>query len=153
MGLEIHTMEQQRREAASGTALVADRELAVMADEKTVVDGNDARARFVLCGQGSTISVADVKRLGLSMVDGKIVQHAKESPKVQEPPKPDADATRRAAIRAEVVAEFGGEPDADDEVAKSMINEEVDTRMQKEKPRPADKQRKPSENKSGAKAK
>lgn len=55
--------------------LVADRPLSLTADEFTVVDANDPRSRYVLVGAaGAMIDQWYVDKLGLELVDGKIVQ-------------------------------------------------------------------------------
>lgn len=69
MTFEVITAEQ----AANGAIVRSDRRLFLAADEQTVVEEGDERARFLLAGPGGNIDAQHAARLGLSVVDGKIV--------------------------------------------------------------------------------
>lgn len=75
MALEIHRLRDQEPAGDSGP-LVADRRLFLAADEMTVVEEDDPRAAFLLCGPGATLHVPDVRRLRLVVEDGRVVQAA-----------------------------------------------------------------------------
>lgn len=64
--------------------LYADRPLYLDAQRERVLEEGDPEAAFVLIGvRGGTIDGSEVKRLGLSLVDGRVVQqgHAGASEK------------------------------------------------------------------------
>jgi hypothetical protein len=73
-------------------ALVADRRLYLALDEHTLVEAHDARARFLLCPAGGTIHGAEVDRLGLALVDGRVDQPSTSSGKRSEPDSDKQDA-------------------------------------------------------------
>lgn len=74
MAFTVTTLERQRVESVGATPLIADRRLYTDATQTIVLEEGDGRAAFVLCGPGSTIPSVTVKRLGLALVDGKVVQ-------------------------------------------------------------------------------
>jgi hypothetical protein len=67
-------------------ALAADRRLYLTRDEKSVVEEGDASAAFLLAACGSSIPGAEVDRLGLSVVEGRVVQASAEAPTAAEAP-------------------------------------------------------------------
>jgi hypothetical protein len=77
---------------AKTPALVADRRLYLTADEQTLVEAGDERARFLLSPAGGAIPGPEVDRLGLVVIDDRVVQ-----PKVEcvdgAPLTRDADGT------------------------------------------------------------
>jgi len=87
--------------------LISDRRLYLTEDGDAVVEEGDTRSRFLLSGKGSTIPAAEVNRLGLEVVDGRIAY-----PGV---PKPneltgEADAKQvEAEDRRGKVLQFGGD--------------------------------------------
>lgn len=54
--------------------MVSDRRLLLASDNNTVVEAGDPRGSFLLCGAGCEIPAAEAARLGLSVVDGRVVQ-------------------------------------------------------------------------------
>ena|SRR5689334_21665820 len=71
MGIAFHYIADQ---GEPGPGLVADRALYLTEDKMTLVEERDERARFVLTGPGGTVPQAEVDRLGLAVVDGRVVQ-------------------------------------------------------------------------------
>lgn len=78
MALTIKSLAEQR---AGGhfPALVSDRRLYLDATKTVVLEHGDLDAAFVLCGQGSTIPSVTVRKLGLVLENGRVVQ-LKEKP-------------------------------------------------------------------------
>lgn len=70
MALEVRIL---RDAGSSPAALVADRRLWLTADRAAVVEEGDPRAAFLLAGLGGEIHLTEVQRLGLGMVDGRIM--------------------------------------------------------------------------------
>lgn len=66
--LEVHTI----RDAAPSAVLIADRRIWLTADRSAVVEDGDARAAFLLAGQGGEIPPAEVQRLNIGLVDGRV---------------------------------------------------------------------------------
>ena len=90
MALEVNMLPDQPPEAVG---LIADRRLLLSADKSRVVDEGDGSGAFLLAAVGRVIPVAEVKRLGLVVVDGRVV--AREAA-AKEKPKP-ADKQRKKA--------------------------------------------------------
>ena len=59
-------------------AIIADRDLYLAADEHTIVEKGDAKARFLLAARGSQIDPPAVQRYGLSAKGGKVSQKSAE---------------------------------------------------------------------------
>lgn len=78
MALNISTRQDRQAEARAG-GLAADRRLYVTRDRGRVVEDGDPEAGFLLAsGPGALIPPEDVARLGLTVRDGRIVQHGGE---------------------------------------------------------------------------
>lgn len=92
-GLVIETLDRQGASADRSPSLVADRRLFTDVTQQVVLEEGDIRAAFVLCGPGSTIPSLTVKRLGLAMVDGRVVQRAPEQKELA-PPTENKQAAR-----------------------------------------------------------
>jgi hypothetical protein len=54
--------------------LIADRRLYINAANTRLVEDGDPSAAFLLAGEGGRIAKGDVQRLGLELVDGRVVQ-------------------------------------------------------------------------------
>lgn len=91
MALVIHTEEQQRAAGGNVGPLVADRRLYTDATKSVVLEEGDETAAFVLCGKGSTIPTATVRKLGLVIENGRVVQPKEKPAPVEhkEAPKPE----------------------------------------------------------------
>lgn len=74
--------------------LVADRRLYETADRLRIVEDGSHEAAFLLAPAETTIAAADVARLGLRMVDGRIVQGTEDTPPG---PQPEAEQPRSTA--------------------------------------------------------
>lgn len=74
MGVEYERGEQPLEESA----MIADRPLYLDKTESVIVEEGDPRSAFQFTGKGRVIEAADAKRLGLSVVDGRVVQGAGE---------------------------------------------------------------------------
>lgn len=85
--------------------LVADRRLYVNAAKTRLIEESDPSAAFLLVGEGGRIGKGDVQRLGLELVDGRVVQapiekaepvapalELEQPPVVTPPPVVDGDA-------------------------------------------------------------
>lgn len=70
------TVTRRADAGAGAVAMIADRRLYLTADRSTVVEEGDPRAAWLLAGQGSEIPPSEVSRLGLHLVDGRVVQSA-----------------------------------------------------------------------------
>lgn len=106
--------------------LTADRRLWLTAEKDQVVEEGDGLAAFLLAGAGRMIPAAEVERLELVDVDGRIVYP--DGPTVEELQAAEKRAARRAGVTVEEVEEetsedapgkvltFGGgeKEDADD---------------------------------------
>lgn len=79
MPLVIHTEDQQRAAGGNVGPLVADRRLYTDATKSVVLEEGDETAAYVLCGKGSTIPAATVRKLGLVVERGRVIQ-PKEKP-------------------------------------------------------------------------
>lgn len=80
MGFEFKAIQ-----AVPGASMItSDRRLFLAADDQTVVEEGDERSRFLLCAAGNEIPADTVKRLSLSVEDGRVV-YPRE-------PKPAGDA-------------------------------------------------------------
>jgi hypothetical protein len=90
-------------------ALVADRRLYENAARTRIVEDGDSEAAFLLAGQGRVIGKADVERLGLECVNGRVVQASIEK---AEPVGPALELEQPALTPPPVV---GGESKGDDE--------------------------------------
>jgi hypothetical protein len=100
------SLEIVRPDAHAGD-MVADRRLYVAADEARLVEDGDPAAAFLLaCGTGDLISAADVKRFGLTLVGGRVVQGAAE-------PEPTASVIAEAPAPAPVVPPVSGSGKSD----------------------------------------
>lgn len=88
MALVINTIEKQRAAGGHFPALVADRRLYLDATKSVVLEHGDPKAAFVLCGVGSTIPSATVRKLGLVIENGRVVQ-PKGEPAEKEASKPE----------------------------------------------------------------
>lgn len=75
------------RPAPKTPAMVVDRRLYLAADEKTLIEDGDARAKWLLCAAGQTILGPTVDRLGLTLVDGRVTQCAAVLPAADEDAK------------------------------------------------------------------
>ncbi len=83
----------------------ADRRLWITKDGLIVEDG-DPRAAHLLAGAGGIVAPHDVKRLGLTMIDGKLAQPARQAVVVPATPKPEEVERRKVmAITSNVKAE------------------------------------------------
>lgn len=103
MALEITMLRGQM----AGGALVADRRLFLAADRLTVVEADDLRAAFLLCGVGSEITGAEAQRLRLSLVGGCVVQDAPLKEKVEEVKEAAKPEDKQAARPKENKAKGG----------------------------------------------
>ena len=56
--------------------LVADRRLCLTADQERVVESGDMAAAWLLAAPGTLIPKPDVERLGLVVVEGRVVQRS-----------------------------------------------------------------------------
>lgn len=83
------------RGAGAATALVADRRLYLNAAKDQLVEEGAPDAAFLLAPQGTPIEAADVARLGLELVDGKVVQ-----PTEKEQPEPEREPESAAGAEA-----------------------------------------------------
>ncbi len=79
MALEVRTI----RDATAPASRIADRRLWLTADRATVVEDGDPRAAFLLVGPGGEIAPAEVQRLGLGVVDGRVVTRAAGEPEAK----------------------------------------------------------------------
>lgn len=79
-GLEIHRAVLQ----VPMGALVADRPLCVDRTLSVLVEDGSPESAYLLVGKGQVIQPDDVKRLGLRMAEGRVVQSA-EPVKAPEP--------------------------------------------------------------------
>lgn len=70
MALTVH----RKGEQIVATGLIADRRLCLTADGQRLVEAGALEAAVLFAAKGQPIPEADVKRLGLAMVDGKVVQ-------------------------------------------------------------------------------
>jgi hypothetical protein len=69
------SLEFKRNDAESKAGdLVADRRLWVNAAKTRLVEDGDPDAAFLLAGEGGRVSEADALALGLSVVNGQVVQ-------------------------------------------------------------------------------
>jgi len=85
MGLTITT---RREEDPMAAGIKADRRLWLTADEKTVVEDGDPRARFLLAAPGRVIPEKEVARLGLTLGKGGKVQLKGSAPAENKQRKP-----------------------------------------------------------------
>jgi hypothetical protein len=84
--------------ARATRGLIADRRLYLAADEQTLVDEDDREAKWLLCAEGQTISQERVETLGLSVVDGRVVQaRAVEGAEAERPDNTEAGAQESGA--------------------------------------------------------
>lgn len=127
------TIIKQAKEASAG-AIIADRALALTSDKATVVEDGHPKAAYVLVGEGGTIPGEDVKRLGLSIVDGKVRQEkqAAAAPAAAAPTDPasttsssgetktmtDATTSTRGGAKEREPAEDKSRAPAEDKAAK-----------------------------------
>jgi len=81
MGLTIH-----RPQAAAPAGLVADRRLALTGDRARVVEDGDPEAAWLLAPPGTVIPSDEVTRLGLVLVDGKIIVQRRGTAPAPPPP-------------------------------------------------------------------
>lgn len=65
-------------QADGDAGLVADRNLYLDASQNALVEEGDYRCASLLCGKGRAIYADEVKRLGLVVVDGRVVQSSNE---------------------------------------------------------------------------
>ena len=105
--------------------LTADRRLWLTAEKDQVVEEGDGEAAFLLAGAGRTIPVAEVERLELVDVDGRIVYP--DGPTAEELQAAEERAKRRGGVKLEEVEEeisedapgkvltFGGGEDSPDD--------------------------------------
>lgn len=91
-------------------SMIADRHLYLTADKSRIVEQGDTDSAYLFSTPGFEISAAEVERLGLALIDGRIVQATTES-------EPEAEEQHDAPV-AEVEAEAEvenssqvGEPD------------------------------------------
>lgn len=91
MALEVRTL----RDAVQPVLLIADRRLCLTADRATLVEEGDVRAAFLLAGKGGTIPAAEVQRLGLELIDGRIVARPTGDPETNARPAPANKARRK----------------------------------------------------------
>ena len=96
MALEVNMLPDQPTKAVG---LIADRRLLLTADKLRVVDEDDTSGAFLLAAVGIVIPTAEVKRLGLSLVGGRVVQAGTE-PEVKEQPKPEDKQRAKPADKA-----------------------------------------------------
>ncbi len=83
----------------------ADRRLWTTRDGLIVEDG-DPRAAHLLAAAGGIVAPHDVKRLGLTMIGGKLAQPARQALVVPATPKPEEVEKRRVmALQSNVKAE------------------------------------------------
>lgn len=75
------------RAAEQPGGLLADRRLYLSADGRVVDHGDPSAAILLAAGPGDEIPTAKARDLGLSIVDGKIVQHAKQDPEPEKAPE------------------------------------------------------------------
>lgn len=75
MAFKVHLGDEP-----SGPALRADRRLYLDAAKAAVVEDGDPRAAFLLAGKGGEIPAGEAARLGLSLVDGKVVLKQYDAP-------------------------------------------------------------------------
>lgn len=76
--LEVNKLSRE----GSGVPVVSDRRLLLASDNNTVVEDGDQRGAFLLCGAGGEIPAVEAARLGLNVVDGRVVQGgAEKAPK------------------------------------------------------------------------
>jgi hypothetical protein len=114
-------------------ALVADRRLYLTRDEKSVVEEGDASAAFLLAASGSAIPGVEVDRLGLSVVEGRVVQASAEIPAAAEAPpaaetkdsQPDDDK------QSEPEADKQAQPEADKQSAPAADKSDKSRREKK----------------------
>lgn len=99
MGLTIN-----RGQAPRG--MFSDRRLYLSADKATVLEEGDSGAAYLLASEGAEISAADVGRLGLSMVDGRVVQGAVEAEAEPDPVVVDEDVPEEDDGDGEPVPEW-----------------------------------------------
>lgn len=64
--------------------MVADRNLYLDKSRDVLVEENDSRCASLLCGKGRAIYADEVQRLGLVVVDGRVVQPTNEPEAVAE---------------------------------------------------------------------
>jgi hypothetical protein len=77
--------------AADAAAIISDRDLNLAEDGKTILEARDPKSATVLVGAGGTIPGPTVARLGLELVDGKVVQRQA----VEKQREPAEDKSRR----------------------------------------------------------
>jgi hypothetical protein len=65
--------------------LIADRRLYINAANTRLVEDGDPSAAFLLAGEGGRIAKGDVQRLGLELMDGRVVQAPLETAEVVAP--------------------------------------------------------------------
>jgi hypothetical protein len=86
--------------------LIADRRLCLAKDEATLAEDGSPEAAYLLAAEGGSISADVVTRLGLTMVDGRVVQAKAEPAKVE----PVAKPVRPAPIPPPDSEEIFGKP-------------------------------------------
>jgi len=92
MSLTIITLPKVDAAPSKTPSMRADRRLYLASDEHTLVEHNDVRAAFLLAPVGGAIVGADVERLGLSLVDGRVIQAPPPDAESQESPADETDA-------------------------------------------------------------
>lgn len=113
-----------KRVERTGAPLKSDRRLYVTQDDKTVVEANDPRAAFLLCGTGGEIPRARAVELGLGIdSEGRISIDGKAALPDLPPEKVGMIADRRIFLHADgkTVCE------ADDRKAAILLAAEGDT--------------------------
>ena len=116
--------------------LTADRRLWLTAEKDQVVEEGDGLAAFLLAGAGRTIPAADVERLNLVEVDGRIVYP--DGPTVEELQAAEKRAQRRALamigeleVGATDLLEALGMDEATEELVEAGLAKVVDVEARK----------------------
>lgn len=97
------TIEFPRGEQLPDGGLIADRDLYLDKTETRIVEEGDPASAFQFTGKGRVIPPEDAARLGLELVDGKVVQRGAAVPAV---------ATEAPVAEGPVAAASWGEPPA-----------------------------------------
>lgn len=97
--VEIKRPEPPKAPVAQ-VAIIADRDLYLSSDERTIVEKGDTKARFLLAARGSQIDPPSVARFGLAIKGGKIVQKSAEELAEEGHPPRDLGTPNEGQLRA-----------------------------------------------------
>lgn len=85
MALHIRKPTAAELDEERDKGLLADRRICLTSDKSRIVDEASPEAATLLAGKDCIIPASEVQRLGLELVDGKVVQRSAEAPAAEAP--------------------------------------------------------------------